>query len=101
MFTAIRGGRRVIHRLIWQVFALCHTSCGHPKNSEKLAKRLKLQGPPTTLTVRDITSQQTIDNRTVELNLALVQSSKLRATFIRKLCMTKNFNIGTKNHKRH
>ena len=40
-----------------QVLVLCDLTCSHFWISEKLVEKFKLQGPPTTLTVRGINSQ--------------------------------------------
>ena len=67
------------------VLVLCDSNCSHFWISETLAEKLKLQGPPTTLTVRGINSQQTIHTQMVELKLIPVHSGDSRATFSIKL----------------
>ena len=78
-----------------QVLALCDSNCNHSWASEKLAKKLKLQGPPTKLTVSGINSQQTIHTQIFELKLILNLSGDSHATLSIKFDLGKNFNIGT------
>ena len=62
---------------------------------EKLAKRLKQQGPPTAPNVRGNNSQHTLLNQIAKLKLTPVHSDDSRATFSIKPYVTKGLKVGT------
>ena len=77
------------------LFFFCDSTCSHFWISEKFVKRLKLQGPLTTLTVQSKNYQQKIHTQRTEHKLTPVQSSKSPATFIMEPYLREDLNIGT------
>ena len=78
-----------------KVLVLCDSACSHSWISEKLAKKLNVQGTPTKLTVHGINSHQVIDTQAVELKLTPVHSGGSCSTFVVKPFVRKDLNIGT------
>ena len=78
-----------------QVLVLGESAGSHAWIAEKLAESLKLQGPPTTFTVRGNVSQQTIHTPIGELSLTPIHLGDSRATFTIKPHVRKDLSIGT------
>ena len=95
VFTAKRGGIRCFTEWFVQVRVLRHSACSFSWISEKLAKKLKLQGPAVTLAVQAIKSQQTNNTQIAELKLTPVQLGDSRATFSIKPYEGKDLTFGT------
>ena len=78
-----------------KALVLCDSACSHSWISESLAKRLKVQGSPTNLTVHGINSHQTIETQIVELKLSPVHSGGSCSEFVVKPYVRKELNVGT------
>ena len=76
-----------------QVLVLCHSARSNSGSSENLAKKLKLLGPPTTLTVRGKNSRQRIHTQIDEFKLTRVRSGDSRAAFSITPYERKDFNV--------
>ena len=64
-----------------KVLALCDSACSHSWISARLARKLKVHGGPTKLTVHGINSHQVVETETVELKLTPVHSSGSCSSF--------------------
>ena len=78
-----------------KVLALCDSACSHSWISARLARKLKVHGVPTNLTVHGINSHQVVETQMVELKLTPVHSSGSCSPFAIKPYVRENFSVGT------
>ena len=78
-----------------QVLALCDSACSHSWISARLAKKLKVQGVPTKLTVHGINSHQVVNTEIMELKLTPVHSGSSCSPFTIETKGRENLNVGT------
>ena len=74
---------------------VCGSACSNSWITEKLARKLKMQGTPLKLIVHVINSRETIVTQIVELNLTPVHSGGLCPAFPVKRYVRKHLNVGT------
>ena len=78
-----------------KVLALCDSACSRSWISARLAKKLKVQGVPTKLTVDGINSRQVVNTEKVELKLTPVHSGGSCSPSTIKPYVRENLNVGT------
>ena len=78
-----------------KVLVLYNSSYSNSWISDKLARKLKVQGTPLKLTVHGIDSHETIDTQIVEMKLTPVQSDGSYPAFVVKPYVRKDLNVGT------
>ena len=77
------------------MLALCDSACSHSWISERLARKLEVNGVPKKLTVHGINSHQVVETQMVELKLTPVHSSGSCSPFAMKPYVRKNLSVGT------
>ena len=77
-----------------RVLALCDSACSHSWITTNLAKRLKVQGEQTKLTVHGINSHQTLNTQMVELKLTPVHSGGACSPFALKPFVRDDLRVG-------
>ena len=78
-----------------KVLVLCDFACSKSWVSEKMLRKMKVQGTLLKMTVLGINSHQTIDMQIVDLMLTLVHSGGSCSAFVVKPYVGNDLNFGT------